>query len=109
VVVLSHAHPPYRGLADGGRLMFPRARHVMAASEWKCWTDEDQLARMSPGRALGCLTKRRQTRTSFSLTTLKGSEELNAATSGTDLDDGSGDTSRDGLHKHVGTGANVDA
>ena len=58
VVVLSHAHPDHiGGLADGSQLTFPKARHVMSATEWECWTDEDPLARMpddlaDPARAV---------------------------------------------------------
>jgi glyoxylase-like metal-dependent hydrolase (beta-lactamase superfamily II) len=46
-VVISHAHPDHiGGLAQGGNLTFPGARHVIEAREWACWTDEDQLRRM---------------------------------------------------------------
>ena len=46
-VVISHAHPDHiGGLADGGQLTFPSARHVIEAREWACWTDEDQLSRL---------------------------------------------------------------
>jgi glyoxylase-like metal-dependent hydrolase (beta-lactamase superfamily II) len=46
-VVISHAHPDHiGGLADGGKLTFPGARHVIEAREWACWTDEDQLRRL---------------------------------------------------------------
>ena len=52
VVVLTHAHPDHiGGLVDSGRLVFPNARHVMSALEWKHWTSEDQLARMPEGLA----------------------------------------------------------
>ena len=46
-VVISHAHPDHiGGLANGGQLTFPGARHVIEVREWSCWTDEDQLGRM---------------------------------------------------------------
>jgi glyoxylase-like metal-dependent hydrolase (beta-lactamase superfamily II) len=46
-VVISHGHPDHiGGLADGDKLTFPDARHVIEAREWACWTDEDQLARL---------------------------------------------------------------
>lgn len=58
VVILSHAHPDHiGGLTRGSDLVFPKARHVMAAAEWDCWTNEDQLSRMpdllaQPARAV---------------------------------------------------------
>src|SRR3954471_16552187 len=46
-VVISHAHPDHiGGLTDRSNVTFPRARHVIEAREWACWTDEDQLNRM---------------------------------------------------------------
>lgn len=46
-VVISHAHPDHiGGLTDGDKLTFPKARHVIEAREWACWTDEDQMARL---------------------------------------------------------------
>jgi glyoxylase-like metal-dependent hydrolase (beta-lactamase superfamily II) len=50
VVVISHAHPDHiGGLSDGDNPTFPRARHVIEAREWACWTEEDQLARLPDG------------------------------------------------------------
>ena len=57
-VVLSHAHPDHiGGVARGNELVFGGARHVMAAKEWDCWTDENQLSRLpdmlaQPARAV---------------------------------------------------------
>jgi glyoxylase-like metal-dependent hydrolase (beta-lactamase superfamily II) len=46
-VVITHAHPDHiGGLADGSKLTFPGARHVIETREWACWTDEDQLRRL---------------------------------------------------------------